>query len=564
MKKHLLFVSAFFVLHGYFAQNNNAAFAPVKEQLERWDDIRGPWLAASIEALADKKAVPDRTFPEDFTPFEMLSMMPLRERQDLRQIVQDNQMVIGNNTGAYPLFSSMLERTFCTRNYGRSYGDPHLKSFDRATYSFQTVGEFVLAKSSNGNFEVQTRQRAQDVNFSLNEAVAMNVAGDRLCFYAADKPDGMQTPLRLNGMPIQLQGRSYYLPHGGVIRLDGRNYTIAWPTGETTVIDVRSGGVRGFVNLTVGIFDCDRNQYEGLLGNNDGSADNDFNTRSNTPRPNNIAALSIASAYTFDSRQANQFNQLAEQEFQAFLAKDYAEEWRLTDRNTLFDYTPGRNTASYTDRSFPQVHMNLSQMNPQSRENARQRCLQMGVPPDELGGCIYDQGYLNIAPNVPPTPNIPTPGTTVLNKVPRPALNTNEHTFAEGKYPSSPKPETISGKPNGTPNKPTVESKENKPFQAKEPTSVRTPREPEEIPESRPRTPAPRPSTTAPSSPRPTSPTPTPAPRPTSPTPSTPKPSAPAPSTPKPSAPAPSVPKPSAPAPSTPKPSAPAVKIGKG
>jgi hypothetical protein len=363
----------------------------------------------------------------------------------------------------------------------------------------------------------------------------------------------MQTPLRLNGMPIQLQGRSYYLPHGGVVRLDGRNYTIAWPTGETTVIDARGGGLRGFVNITVGIFDCDRNQYEGLLGNNDGFADNDFNTRLSTPRPNNIAALSIASAYAFDSREANQLNQMAEQEFQAFLAKDYAEEWRLNDRNTLFDYTPGMNTASYTDRSFPRVHMNLSQMDPQSRENARQRCLQMGVPADELGGCIYDQGYLNIAPNVPPTPNIPSPGTTVLNKVPRPALNNNEHSFGEGKYPN--RPETISGKPNGTPNKPTVESKENKPFQAKDPTSVRTPREPEVMPESRPRTPAPEKTSSPEKTPRPSVPTQT-APRQSPPPPAAPRPSATQ------TSPAPSAPKPSTPV--SPKPSTPTVKSGKG
>ena len=498
MKKHLLFVSTFFVLHGYFAQNNNAAFAPVKEQLERWDDIRGPWLAASIEALADRKEIPDRTFPEDFTPYEMMSMIPLRERQDLRQILQENRMVVGNNTGAYPIFSTMLERTFCSRTYGRSYGDPHLKSFDRAAYSFQTVGEFVLAKSTNGAFEVQTRQRAQDANFSLNEAVAMNVAGDRLCFYASDMP------LRLNGMPIQLQGRSYYLPHGGVIRLDGRNYTIAWPTGETTVIDVRGGGLRGFVNVTVGIFECDRNQFEGLLGNNNGFADDDFNTRMHTPRPNNMAALSIASAYAIDSREANQMNQLAEQEFQAYMAKDFAEDWRLTDRNTLFDYNAGMTTASYTDRSFPRVYMNLSQMNPQSRENARQRCLQMGVPADEMGGCIFDQGYLNIAPNVPPTPNIPGPTTTVLNKIERPALNNNAHTFSEGKYPND-RPQTIGSKPGGTIDKPQSVSKENIDFRPSSPITPKPNNQVSPRPSPKPSTPSnpvtPKPST--PSSPKP-------------------------------------------------------------
>jgi hypothetical protein len=463
MKKSVLFLAGFCLLfNSAFGQAPSAAFAPIKDHLERWDDIRGAWLAAAIQALAANKQVPDRTFPEDFTPYEMLSMIPAKERQDLRQMVLENQRVAtaGSSSTDIGLFTSMLEHSFCSRTYGRSYGDPHLKSYDRATYSFQTVGEFVLSKNSNGLFEVQTRQRAQDDNFSLNAAVAMNVAGDRLCFYAGDKPDDIQqTPLRLNGQAIQLQGRSYYLPHGGVVRLDGRNYTIAWPTGETTVVDVRTSGVRGFVNVTVGIFDCDRNMYEGLLGNNNGFADDDFNSRTNMPRPNNIAALSLASAYAFDSREASQINSMAEQEFQAYLAKNFAEDWRVTDLNTLFDYRPGTTTASYTDRSFPRIYMNVSQMNAQSREQARQRCLQMGVPSDEMGGCIFDQGYLNIPPNVPPTPNVPAPTTTVLNKVERPALNNNAHTFSEGKYPND-RPQTIDTKPQGNTEKPSKEGTE--------------------------------------------------------------------------------------------------------
>lgn len=532
MKKSVLFLAGFCLLfNSAFGQAPSAAFAPIKDHLERWDDIRGAWLAAAIQALAANKQVPDRTFPEDFTPYEMLSMIPAKERQDLRQIVLENQRVAttgSSSTTDIGLFTAMLEHSFCSRTFGRSYGDPHLKSYDRATYSFQTVGEFVLSKHSNGLFEVQTRQRAQDDNFSLNAAVAMNVAGDRLCFYAGDKPDDIQqTPLRLNGQAIQLQGRSYYLPHGGVVRLDGRNYTIAWPTGETTVVDVRTSGVRGFVNVTVGIFDCDRNMYEGLLGNNNGFADDDFNSRTNMPRPNNIAALSLASAYAFDSREASQINNMAEQEFQAYLAKNFAEDWRVTDLTTLFDYRPGTTTASYTDRSFPRIYMNVSQMNAQSREQARQRCLQMGVPSDEMGGCIFDQGFLNIPPNVPPTPNVPTPTTTVLNKVERPALNNNAHTFSEGKYPND-RPQTISTKPEGTTEKPSKGG-----IEPNQTTSGpdRSAKEPFAPVESKPTTPAfskpsapvaPRPS--APINPRPSTPAPT-APRPTAPV--TPKPSVP-------------------------------------
>jgi len=529
----LIILSMLGVIPYLTAQSSSSAFAPIAEHLERWDNVRGPWLANSIVALAEHREIPDRTFPEDFTPYELLSMIPSKERQDLQQMIIENQNVAASNGSAqsdFTLFSAMLQHTFCRYTYGRSFGDPHLKSYDRASYSFQTVGEFILTKKTDGLFEVQTRQRAQDENFSLNSAVAMNVAGDRLCFYAADKPDEFkQTPLRLNGQPIQLQGRSYYLPHGGVIRLDGRNYTISWPTGETTVIDVRSAGVRGFVNVTVGVFDCDRNQFEGLYGNNNGFADHDFNSRSSMPRPNNIAALSIASAYAFDNPNAAQLNNLAEQEFNAYMAKNFAEDWRVTDLTTLFDYRPGNTTASYTDRSFPRVYMNLSQMNAQSREQARQQCLQMGVPSDEMGGCIYDQGYLNIGPNLPPIPNIPNPNTTVLGKVERPALNNNNHQFSEGKYPTD-GPQTIDTKPNNT-EKPQVSSKEDNVVKPSTEPSSR----PNATFEKSPNVPStPRPSYTKPSTPRP----------------STPKPSIPA------------SPKPSIP--STPKPTVPTVRIGKG
>ena len=538
MKKSiLLFLGGCLLVNQHFAQAPSAAFAPIKEHLERWDDVRGAWLAQAIQAMAAKQAIPDRTFPEDFTPYEMLSMIPVSERQDLRQMLLENQRVASSSssqTTDYDVFAALLEHSFCSRTFGRSYGDPHLKSYDRATYSFQTVGEFVLSKNTNGLFEVQTRQRAQDENFSLNAAVAMNIAGDRLCFYAADKPDDIQqTPLRLNGQPIQLQGRSYYLPHGGVIRLDGRNYTIAWPTGETTVIDVRSSGARGFVNVTVGIFACDRNQYEGLLGNNNGFSEDDFNSRTNMPRPNNIAALSIASAYAFDTREAAQINTFAEQEFQAYLAKNFAEDWRVTDLTTLFDYRPGTTTAFFTDRSFPRIHMNISQMNAQSREQARQRCAQMGVPADEMGGCIFDQGFLNIAPNVPPTPNVPNPTGTVLNKVERPALNNNAHTFAEGKHPAN-RPQTID-KPDANSGKPQSQDKDNSISKPTEPREPASPKPAQSI----------NPKPSVPSVSKPSS------------SPTTPKPSSPV-------APRPSAPTPKPSAPSTPKPSIPAVRSGKG
>jgi hypothetical protein len=236
--------------------------------------------------MAERKEIPDRTFPEEFTPYQMFTMVPVENRQEIASIMDQTR------SSRNPMFSSqwqtadlIMNHSFCSTITGRSYGDPHLSSFDKATYSFQTVGEFVVSKSSISNFEVQSRQSPQSNNFSLNTAIAMNVGGDRLCYYANEKPDNNFSSWRLDGQPLQLNGRTYFLPHGGTISLVGRYYTIAWPTGETVVLESRSSEF-SFVNLTIQIFSCDQGNFEGLLGNANGIMDDDFNGRnSNRQRP---------------------------------------------------------------------------------------------------------------------------------------------------------------------------------------------------------------------------------------------------------------------------------------
>jgi hypothetical protein len=410
------------------AQTFEDQFKSVKERLERWDPIRGNWLALSMIALSEHKNVPDRTFPEDFTPYEMLTMVPLAERREIETMIQQNRTPNGSFANSqWETVDLIVTHSMCSQIIGRSYGDPHLKSFDQATYSFQTVGEFVLSKSEKNTFEVQTRQRAQSDNFSLNAAVAMNVSGDRVCYYASTKPDQMNGNLRLNGMPIQLQGRTYFLPNGGVVRFEGRNYTIAWPTGEMVILDVRSsGGFGGFLNTTVHVFECDRSSFQGLLGNANGIAEDDFQGRNiDRPRPNYMAFS------TFGNSSLQQASAFAEKEYLSFLAKDFAEDWRVTSQTTLFDYAPGTSTEYYTDRRFPMVHLTVADLNDTQRDNARARCQAMGIPADEMGGCIFDQGYLNIPPNQVPLPSKPNPTETVLGTINRPALHTNQLVFPE-------------------------------------------------------------------------------------------------------------------------------------
>ena len=133
---------------------------------------------------------------------------------------------------------------------------------------------------------------------------------------------------------------------------------------------------------------------------------------------------------------------IAEKEYLSYLSQSFADDWRVTDMTTLFDYSSGTNTATFTDRRFPKVHLTVADLNANQQSNARQRCEAMGVVPDEMGGCIFDQGYLNIAPNPVPSPSLATEG-VVLNKLERPLLNTNTHQILDPKNPSGvaqPKP----------------------------------------------------------------------------------------------------------------------------
>jgi hypothetical protein len=434
-KKLFLIVFCLNVVFTSNAQSTfESEFISVKNELNQWDPIRGEWLANSIVAFAENKPIPDRTFPEDFTPYQMATMIPLEQRRGISQLI--NQI----RTAGSPVYSNhwnkaemIFNHSFCSTLTGRSYGDPHLRSFDQATYSFQTVGEFVVAKSAKNHFEVQARQSPQNRNFSLNTAVALNVAGDRLCYYSGDKPDGNFSPWRLDGQPLSLNGRTYFLPHGGTLSLNGRYYTVSWPTGENVIVESRSGQI-GFVNLTVEVFDCDRGEFEGLLGNANGIIEDDFNGRSlNRQRP------VYASFSSFGNPLLQQASVAAEREYLSFLARDFAEDWRLTDQTSLFDYATGLSTASFTDRSFPAEHITVSDLPADRRNTSRRKCEEMGVTAEELPGCIFDNGFLDLKPSPVPLTTNPTRGVT-LRKIEKTAINNNFGSFDQNINTNNPLP----------------------------------------------------------------------------------------------------------------------------
>jgi hypothetical protein len=207
----------------------------------------------------------------------------------------------------------------CTGEHcAETNGDPHLRTFDGLRYDFQAVGEFIAARSTSGDFEVQVRQEpwADSRIVSLNTAVAFKVGNDRYEIRA-----GQALIPYLNGKQTALEASK--LPGGGQVDLDQGIVVVTWPDG--TKAFVRSVGIYGLA-LSMQPSDELAGKLEGLLGDANGNTNNDLRVRgSNTSIKPTHKELYPA----------------------------YANSWRIADKTSLFTYPEGKNTGSYTDRSFP-------------------------------------------------------------------------------------------------------------------------------------------------------------------------------------------------------------------
>lgn len=398
----LIALSFFYTLHLSAQETDKLTkgMQNIRQEMTSWDATRGEWLASSMEAMMNKKPTPDRTFPEEYTPAEMFRAMPTETQDKIRgQLNRMKQDADSASTAKMNRLNAFTSRgSNCNRVMGRTYGDPHLKSFDGASYSFQTVGEFTLVKSGSGHMNIQVRQRPQSDNFSLNTAVAMNVDGDRIGFYANEKPDGnTSTPLRIEGEPIYIENQNYYLEHGGTITKMGNDYLVTWPTGERAKLSPSSSGGMRFYNVAVEIYPCN-DTYDGLLGNANGRSSDDFESR-------NGGSLSTARWNMGVFGSTNRTDQVLEKEYLAYLAKDFARDHRITQSTSLFDYGFNQSTLAFTDESFPRVHYTIGDLASDDYRRAERECARRGFTGTELSACIYDNGFLRIEPT--PKPNIP-------------------------------------------------------------------------------------------------------------------------------------------------------------
>ena len=235
-----------------------------------------------------------------------------------------------------------------------SSGDPHLNTFDRLAYDFQAVGEFILVKDNDGAFEIQVRQKPAGRNISVNQATAMNVAGDRVGFYPSKK-----FKLIINGNPQELLiNNSIKLPNGGYINRYNSEYAVIWPNNEAVVF-VGTYFVNVYINKSK------KGKIIGLLGNANGDPNDDITKRNGVNLGTNL-------------------------EFST-LYPEYADSWRISQEESLFDYAEGESTETFTDRSFPYALATTANLSDAQVDKAEKICRDARITnPVILDNCILD------------------------------------------------------------------------------------------------------------------------------------------------------------------------------
>ena len=248
-------------------------------------------------------------------------------------------------------------------------GDPWLTNFDGTGFFFNAYGEFVLARSTDGEFEVQTRQLPiywftdnPSARITSNYSAATKIGEDRVEIQWTDP--GIAIVL-VNGIEIEVEiGESIAVGDGSIHRSSNFGYVVSNGLGDGMTIRV------GSVYLDVYPFvDPSRaGGLQGVHGNYDGDRSNDFALPDGTVLP---SRLSFQELYT-----------------------TFADAWRVTDENSLFTYLVDRSTADFTDLDFPPGVIRIEDFDPDVVAAAEAAAIEAGLVP---GTWLFETTVFDIA-----------------------------------------------------------------------------------------------------------------------------------------------------------------------
>jgi hypothetical protein len=265
---------------------------------------------------------------------------------------------------------------------GGSYGDPHLTDFSGDLYDFQAAGEFTLLKSTTDDFEIQVRQQPVPrsphvfLNISVNTAAAMRVGRH------AVEVDGTRHSSVLAYVDGHLmRGRELALAGGG--RVEKERYAgmpavlTVWPDGSIVVVYAADAPGQPMLYVRVGLAPGRAGHVEGLLGNWRVPPAREFVGRNGRAYPHDL--ITGGALATPDYR---------------VLYKEFGASWRITQRESLFHYAPGRSTRSYTVVGFPRHPLTVGQLTRKQRAFGERACKAI-TNPRLFTACVVDVGAMD-------------------------------------------------------------------------------------------------------------------------------------------------------------------------
>ena len=269
-------------------------------------------------------------------------------------------------------------------------GDPHLTTTNEIKYDFQSAGEFTALRNSGTGFELQTRQTGVSTTFnpgpnshtglascvSLNTATAFRLGKHRVTYQPENHSDRVQRlQLRIDGKRFELSKEGINLGNGNTITKTaiGGGLEVNMSDGTKLIITSNYWASQGYWYLNIEVLNT--SAREGTMGH---------------IKKSDWLPLS-PSGSSFGPAPAS----LDDRHF--LLNEKFADAWRVSDSNSLFDYELGTSTKDFTDRDWPPKpgesciieNAERPPAKPMAPENARELCREIK---DEGANesCVFD------------------------------------------------------------------------------------------------------------------------------------------------------------------------------
>ncbi|MGM0478955.1 MAG: VWD domain-containing protein [Bacteroidota bacterium] len=371
----------------------------IEEIMTAWSESEGPWLYESMASLVMKSEHPERPSRVSNTTFELLQQMDDQRRERIERAANRELENERNSTRSeahyWEEWLRLFESAECARSESSSNGDPHMKTYDGEKYDFQTAGDYMLTSSDDERFMIQTQQVRHNDQVSVNGAAYLNVNGDEIELYAQNHPDPFKDKvMRINGETVENEKAEIILKNGGVIRYENGRNVVNWPTGEQVQFQTRTFQDSKLLDLFVNVPECNDN-YRGLLGDNNGDGDDDFDV----DEPSDREATRVDYDRSFDAlfgaeRNAPQQRKNQQKDLE-FLSRTFGDQYALDEATSRFT-NPMVNLTE--EERYPQSHATLADMEDEKLDEAIKVARDAGVPEDRMYAAVYDYGFVGLEP----------------------------------------------------------------------------------------------------------------------------------------------------------------------